>query len=437
MLVLKKEMKAIKLEVQQQSVTLPTVEGRVKNILDLLRVIKPLQSPANNSLATDNAEGDYFFPIDWTNSTAKESTDITIDVESNSDSEEEIENLKVIKSNTDRGSAKRKATNATKDTAKKRKVSKEKMSLHGQVRNISCYQTVYSAVWIYFFSLQLTSYQMKIALKHLPEHVIPYLSKPLMLADFLCSTFDLHRKERMGNNVSKHSIIISIVALENLFQIIVRYNLDYPNYFISLLDMCDEYILSSKLRNKFMLLLHQSLKSTNLPIYIVAAFIKRLFNISIRVCTPSAGYCIAQATWLMRRHQQCMSMIHADYSKQNNEQDSNIITSISDGVSFPGKDSLSKEDSNAIHSSLYEIELLQNHYLFSVSALSTSLQHNVNTTMSYTEVVDLDIKEFIKENYSDLIETEIKKSKKNCALDYRKNMKLFTSEDMVGQSFGF
>jgi U3 small nucleolar RNA-associated protein 19 len=74
--------------------------------------------------------------------------------------------------------------------------------------------------------------------------------------------------------------------------------------------MCNADVFSAKYRSKFTTLLHTSLKSTNLPAYTVAAFIKRLANLAIKIPGPSASYCLAQGVTLLRNHPQCLKLIH-------------------------------------------------------------------------------------------------------------------------------
>ena len=111
--------------------------------------------------------------------------------------------------------------------------------------------------------MPLTDAQHKIVLKHLPEHVIGVMTHPLLLADYLTESYE-------------RGSIVAILALESPFQLVVKFNLDYPKFFVSLYRLCTNEVFSAKYRGKFMKLLSMCLKSANMPAYLVASFAKRL-----------------------------------------------------------------------------------------------------------------------------------------------------------------
>ena len=109
------------------------------------------------------------------------------------------------------------------------------------------------------------------------------MSNPLLLADYL------YRAYECGG-------VIAILALQSLFTLIVNYNLDYPNFFTSLHDLCTVENFSAKYRAKFLKLLNASLKSVNIPAYLVAVFVKRLMQLSLLVPAHSASFCVMQVS---------------------------------------------------------------------------------------------------------------------------------------------
>lgn len=60
----------------------------------------------------------------------------------------------------------------------------------------------------------------------MPKTIIPNLSTPLTLSDFLT--------EHLNNN---EDIEVQVFALRALFILLEKHNLDYPNYYTKLYDM--------------------------------------------------------------------------------------------------------------------------------------------------------------------------------------------------------
>jgi len=287
------------------------------------------------------------------------------------------------------------------------KAKKQKyLSRQEQLLDFPSHRKVFSSTWLAFLSLPLSTSQHKMVLKHLPDHVICFIEKPLLLADYLTKSY-----EKGG--------VTAVLALESLFHLIVKYNLDYPNFFISLYKLCTEEVFGAKYRLKFMNLLNACLKSTNLPAYMVASFIKKLAHLALRASSPSALFCIAQLTWLLQKHPQCKPLLH--------QKDLKLIAEYDEKIS-------ELEKNNAISSSLWEIDSLKSHNLNSVVALSKSLEE-VSSTEVGTRTPYISVPEFIDNSYASLIEKELATIKKNSALAYKKPDTLIPSNDIINTIF--
>ena len=286
--------------------------------------------------------------------------------------------------------------------------------------DLTIYRKLYSKIWILFLSLTFTVSQHKIILKHISKYVINDLVNPLLLADYLTNCYNF------GYSNNNQSIVISIFALESLFHLIITYNLDYPNFFLSLYNLCNKEIFEIKYRNNFMDLLSKSLQSNNLSIYIVSAFIKRLSYITLHIPSPSIYYCINQIICLLKKHIQCQLLIHNN--SENNQSNQNELQ-----TEYNSFEKHNLENTNAIHSSLWEMELLQNHYLYSINELSKKLE-NPNSTAIESE--DIYLPETFDYKYSDLIENELKNYKNNSVLGFYQPNKLFSEESIVTKAFG-
>jgi hypothetical protein len=244
------------------------------------------------------------------------------------------------------------------------------------------YKRAFSKAWLGLLALPFTPAQHKLLLKHLPEHVVPHLRNPMLLADYLTSSY------ATGG-------MVAVLALESLFHLIVHHNLDYPGFFLSLYNLCTVDVFSAKYRAKFMKLLSTSLKSVNLPAYLVAAFAKRLAHLALHTPTPNAQFCIAQCTWLLRQHPQAQVLIHRK-ARTGPSKD------------FDNNENTDLEKAHALDSSLWEMELLQQHHLYAAAQLAASLATPESTMVTaaagaaYVHVAD-----YLNIGYADLMDNAL------------------------------
>ena len=297
----------------------------------------------------------------------------------------------------------------------------KRISQSEKLVHLPSYKNVFSKAWLALLAMPLTNAQHKIVLKHLPENVIGNLSQPLLLSDYMTQSY-----EQGG--------VVAVLALESLFQLIVTHNLDYPKFFASLYRLCTYDVLSAKYRSKFMKLLTMCLRSANMPGYLVAAFVKRLSQLSLRLPSPSALFCVAQVTWLLRQHQQCLVLVH----KHNIETGS----ASTERLEFDPVEEHDLEKCNALHSSLWEIESLSSHYLHTVSAFAKGLQSAASTS-SGMDAPSLIVEDFLEHSYASLMESEAsgggskgKKSEINAAFAFQEPLQLIPSSSTMRQCFG-
>lgn len=373
-----------------------------RNALDLLRVISiPETIDQEAFLVTggagdDEDEGDYGDDGEETNSESDEE-----------DMEEEDRDGKRKAGVTKRG-AKPAAE------VKKRKRSSQ-MSKAEQLGDRQSYRKIFSKAWLAFLSHPLVANQHKLVLKHLPDNVMGDMETPLLLADYLSQTY------AQGG-------ILAVLALESLFQLIVKHNLDYPDFFTSLYRLCTTKIFGAKYRGKLMTLLCASLKSTNLPAYLVAAFVKRLLCLALHAPTPSAMYCLAQATWLLRQHPQCQVLLHRKSTATSSHAlgEYNIL------------EETELEKSHAMQSSLWEAEVLSGHHIHGISVLASALQSASSTAAATLKDVSapLRVEDYLSDSYVSLMEAELARIKKHAPTAFRQPETLLpASNDLVLQCF--
>lgn len=331
-----------------------------------------------------------------------------------------------LKSGTSSRGAKRGLSAADKETGKR---ARPAVNIYEKLQDVTYYQKAFSKAWLSLLSLPFTAAQHKLLLKHLPEHVVPHMRNPMLLADYLSQSY------ATGG-------MVAVLALESLFHLIVNNNLDYPQFFLSLYNLCTVEVFTAKYRGKFMKLLSMSLKSVNLPAYLVAAFIKRLASLALHTPTPNSQFCIAQCTWLLRQHPQTQVLIHrkpkvAAYGTDGQQQQA------SDADQFNNSESKDLEKANALLSSLWEVECLQNHHIHAAAQLAHALA-TPESTMIGAAAGDayVHVEDYLTIGYLDMMEAALGKhvqgtsvAKRSAALHYVKPVSLFASDSLISSTF--
>jgi U3 small nucleolar RNA-associated protein 19 len=118
---------------------------------------------------------------------------------------------------------------------------------------------------------QLSPSLYKRVLVILPDKVIPHLEKPLLLTDFLMTSYNI------GNYLNKIKTVfyftavlilvilggaVSILALHGVFLLMQSHNLEYPDFYAKLYALLEPGVLFVKHRPRFFYLLDLFMTST-------------------------------------------------------------------------------------------------------------------------------------------------------------------------------
>ncbi|KAK4491497.1 hypothetical protein RD792_002247 [Penstemon davidsonii] len=157
----------------------------------------------------------------------------------------------------------------------------------------------FTKAWIAFLRLPLLLDVYKEVLVTLHQTVIPYLSNPIMLCDFLIRSYDI------GG-------VVSVMALNSLYILMTQHGLEYPNFYNKLYALLEPSIFMAKHRAKFFQLLDSCLKSSLLPAYLAAAFCKKLSRLAL--CVPPSGSLVIFALVhnLLQRHPSINCLVHQE-----------------------------------------------------------------------------------------------------------------------------
>lgn len=171
------------------------------------------------------------------------------------------------------------------------------------------------------------------------ERVIPYMPKPALLADYLTDSYNA------GG-------LVSLLALNGLFTLIHKHNLDYPAFFPKLYTLLDRNIFHCRYRKRFCKLFGVFMTSTHMPAYLVAAFVKRVARLSLDVSPTVIIWVIPFIYNMFKAHPAIRVLIHRQ---------------VIDGKESSLSDPFLMEESDpakckAIQSSIWEIHALSRHY---------------------------------------------------------------------------
>ncbi|CAJ0946832.1 unnamed protein product [Ranitomeya imitator] len=159
------------------------------------------------------------------------------------------------------------------------------------------HQKTFERVWMSFLKHKLSVSLYKKVLLILHESILPHMCKPALMIDFLTVAYDVGGA-------------ISLLALNGLFFLIHEHNLEYPDFYKKLYSLLDPSVFHVKYRARFFNLADLFLSSTHLPVYLVAAFVKRLSRLCLTAPPQVLMMIIPLICNLIRRHPACRPLIH-------------------------------------------------------------------------------------------------------------------------------
>lgn len=319
---------------------------------------------------------------------------------------------------------------------KKRKTKNNGDSVPSAVNVAKKMKLKFTKAWISFLSLPLPLDVYKEVLVTLHQAVIPHLSNPIMLCDFLTRSYDI------GG-------VISVMALSSLYVLMTQHGLEYPNFYEKLYVLLEPSIFMAKHRSKFFQLLDSCLKSPLLPAYLAAAFAKKLSRLALSVPPSGSLIIIALIHNLLRRHPSINCLVHREDGNGTAEDDlraekvddhvEDSSTSIDMSSKKPGIDHFNNEENdpvktNAMRSSLWEIDTLRHHYCPPISRFVLSLENDLTIR---AKTIELAIKDFSSGSYATIFGEEIRRRVKQVPLAFYQATptSLFSESDFPGWTF--
>lgn len=294
----------------------------------------------------------------------------------------------------------------------------------------------FTKAWISFLRLPLPLDVYKEVLVNLHQAVIPHLSNPIMLCDFLTRSYDI------GG-------VISVMALSSLFVLMTQHGLEYPNFYEKLYALLVPSIFMAKHRAKFFQLLDSCMKSPLLPAYLAAAFAKKLSRLALSVPPSGALVIIALIHNLLRRHPSINCLVHWENDDGTARDDSRAsepgdeaedsgnhadLSSRKLGIDHFNNEESDPARSNAMRSSLWEIDTLRHHYCPPVSRFVLSLETDLTVRAKTTEIA---VDDFSSGSYATIFREEMGRRVKQVPVAFYKATptSLFSESEFVGWTF--
>ena len=210
------------------------------------------------------------------------------------------------------------------------------------------------------------------AMEQLPDACLAHVSRPLQFCDLLSDGY-----ARGG--------VDALLSLRGLFVLMVKHNLEYPQFYARLYGLLTPDALGGPHRAQFALELQRFLGSSGLPVTMIAAFAKRLCRIALVGTTPAAALAVALTFNVLHRHPTARVIVHRPRAGEPGAPSVAADAAGGDGSGEPAKldrepgaapletfddDADDPEKSGAIGSSLWEVDSLRAHHCPTVASLA-------------------------------------------------------------------
>ncbi|XP_031433237.1 nucleolar complex protein 4 homolog [Clupea harengus] len=265
------------------------------------------------------------------------------------------------------------------------------------------HRRVFERTWLMFLKYKLPGSMYKKVLVIIHDSILPHMSEPTLMIDFLTAAYEIGGA-------------ISLLALNGLFVLIHHHNLEYPDFYKKLYNLLEPSVFHVKYRARFFHLANLFLSSTHLPVYLVAAFAKRLSRLALTAPPNALLMLLPFICNLIRRHPSCRVLIHRPSAEE------------------PCNDPYSMEEEDpaqcrALESSLWEIKTLQNHYHPDVAKAAQAINQPLSE-------IEEDISKRLELSTFGLMTKDLKSAPSNVPLEFDTVSQLLKgSRDVLGAHF--
>lgn len=228
------------------------------------------------------------------------------------------------------------------------------ISRHWKVRKAKRY---YQEAWLLLVKHKLPKHLLKKLVPYLNDHVLDSFREPFLIGDFLFRVF------KMGE-------VFALLSLAGIFKLIVKYNFEFPNFYQCAYELITPSICYLTYREKFFTLLDTFLSSSHLPIYIVAAFVKRLSWLTLLAPISCQEPLFALIGNLITRHKDVEFLMHRDNPETFSDDPYN-------------EKQMDLQKCGAFESSLWEIKVLQRHWFIDIAKRANFVNRGMQRMESF------------------------------------------------------
>ena len=291
-----------------------------------------------------------------------------------------------------------------------------------EILELKIHKRQLESVWLAVLGQKSNQQQMNQILQSMTNKIMPTFVRPVLLMDFLTDAYNI------GGTPS-------VVALNGLFELMNRYNLDYPEFYTKLYGLFNRQLLHSRYRSRFFRLVGVFLNSTHLPAALIASFIKRMSRLCVSAPAPGIAIVIPFIYNLLKRHPTCTFMVHREKWDKDEARENGVSDPFDNECEDPWA-------TNALESSLWEIQMLQSHVMPNVATLArviseqfTKNSYNMEDFMDHTATtvgfsLVKESKAWLTEGVVQMIDGELEKSLKGGAyVEPVVRKKIFSEEE--------
>lgn len=259
-------------------------------------------------------------------------------------------------------------------------------------------QRAYSDAWMAFLRLDLPDDIYRKTLSRLHDLVIPNLTTPLLLSDFLS-----HSLDRGG--------LDGMLALNGIFILVTQHGLEYPKFYERLYSLLNQDAFLSRHRLRFFQLADIFLASPMVPAYTAAAFAKRFARLALNAPPAGALVAIVFIHNLLRRHPACAQLIHRANPYGLVPTPEQEVALKQKAAVWRGEDVYDPTEpdpanARALESTLWELTALRAHADPSVSGYCSILDKDLSDRRRTAEV---DVGDVLTASYTSLFTREVER----------------------------
>ncbi|CUG90341.1 Hypothetical protein, putative [Bodo saltans] len=235
----------------------------------------------------------------------------------------------------------------------------------------------FSAFWSKFLNIGCPPALHLHLLNRLPVDIMPHLTNPIIVTDYLTTCFSC------GG-------LVAVLALKGMFLLMLDHGVEQPKFYEQLYSLLTPDAFSSRHRYELFELVDLCLKSLRVPSYIAAAFAKRVVQIALLSPAPTLYFSLPFLRQLLQRHPNCLSLIHraskimaeedGELGSQGKKHAEDTVARLFDGVDPFSIEERNPWKSDAIYSSLWELVLLEKHFLPAVPLMVSAFSSTAEDT---------------------------------------------------------